>query len=237
MNIPARNTLVAALNYPDTLSCKPGLSAALGGAKAAQLSRVIGEQVLRQSLPVANEFRATIYYAPEESHRQVERWLAWARGRTTFESHATATPADAIHWAFDHGASKVVQIGTYCLGVDRPLVERLFEGLEQDAAIVGPGDNGDCYLLALREYRPGLLDGIPWGTPDTCEAVMTRLEAAGMDFEVMEDEVIIEQPEDLARISPNLLGVMRPNVREQLRILGFEDVVARANMPNEDTLV
>ena len=116
------------------------------------------------------------------------------------------------------------------VGADIPgLPQRLWhaarELLDEADAVIGPCDDGGFHLLGLRRCPPGLLAGIPWSAPETCERTIARLEAAGMRVRQLQPWFDIDELADLKRFRDLLQRgeVVAPNTARVLADLELGD--------------
>lgn len=91
------------------------------------------------------------------------------------------------------------------LGADSPGLpdERLEEAwqlLAAHDAVVGPADDGGFYLLGVRRYPTGLLDGVRWSAPDTLSQTLDRLHGARMSVARLAPWFDVDVPADLERL-------------------------------------
>jgi glycosyltransferase A (GT-A) superfamily protein (DUF2064 family) len=90
------------------------------------------------------------------------------------------------------------------LGTDSPTLPwssllALAEALATHPFALGPADDGGFWGLGAREWQPGLLDGVPWSSPDTYVTTRERLEAVGPVF-VAPSWYDVDEPDDLRRL-------------------------------------
>jgi hypothetical protein len=217
------------VRYPEVATVRPSLAQDLGAAQATQLSRVLAEQVLRQTLPVDDDYKGYVFYTPPERSSIVERWLSWARGRAGFEWNEGRDAAErivkAFHFASDQGADRIIQIGTHCLDLKRSLLQKVFDALDDNDAIVGPSNSGGCYLLAMKVFPDGLLESVPWDTPYACTALCESLSDLGLEFEVLPDAIVIDTAQDLDLVPPAQWAALPPKTREELRVMGLNHLI------------
>lgn len=95
------------------------------------------------------------------------------------------------------------------LGADSPLlaVGHLQTALQQfdtSDAVIGPSRDGGFYLLGLRSCPSGLLENLPWSTPETFERTLDRLHSHGMTVSVTETLSDVDTIEDLQQLYDEL---------------------------------
>lgn len=89
------------------------------------------------------------------------------------------------------------------LGADSPLlsashIEEALRVLENNDAAIGPCADGGFYLLALKCCPLGLLQNLPWSSPETFAATKERLQQNGFSVQIITPLFDVDTPEDLA---------------------------------------
>lgn len=185
----------------------------VGGLVKTRLARAVGEELAAQ---LAGAFL-------EDTLAMTER-LAWA------ETVLSTTDPDAPFFQNLGGRFRVLHQGRGDLGTkiartleqglslaplsmvlaaDSPglpvsLLEQARVVLESCDAVLGPAMDGGFYLLGLRRFELGLLDGLPWSSERTCEAVGRRLEERGYQVGMLDSWFDVDEPEDLVRLTQKL---------------------------------
>jgi glycosyltransferase A (GT-A) superfamily protein (DUF2064 family) len=68
-------------------------------------------------------------------------------------------------------------------------------------AVLGPADDGGFYLLGVPRCPSGLLCGVTWSAPTTCDEVAARLHAHGLEVSRLPPWFDIDRSDDLARLA------------------------------------
>ena len=219
----AGSALVVFLKYPRPGLVKTRLVPTLGAESAAELYRVLAEEVLRATIAPKGEYETLVFFDPPEEAEAMRAWLPGVRLRAQSGGDLGARMSAAFTQAFERGASRVAIIGTDAPGVTSGVVVEALAALDRAEVVVGPADDGGYYLLALKEPRPELFRGIAWSTATVLEDTL-RL-AADEELGVHQRPPLrdVDTPEDLRaewpRVRPLLSG--HPGLRERL-----EDVLA-----------
>ena len=190
---PRRRLLVFA-RAPVPGRVKTRLVPALGAAAAAELYAALLEDLLDRL--ATGDFEVTVVWEGEVP--AAYRDVAPGHGRQTEgdlgrRMHAALTTVAA------GGAVALVGSDLPTLGAGR--VAEAFDRLEEGAdVVVGPAWDGGYYLIAGRpETLPAeLFEGVPWGSPEVCEATLRRCRSAGLSVSVLAVERDVDTPEDLA---------------------------------------
>ncbi len=82
----------------------------------------------------------------------------------------------AFQEVFSQGASKVVVIGTDCVGLTNEVLSAAFDGLKDHDITIGPAEDGGYYILGLKDVALAkrLLTGIPWSTDKVLQETMKK---------------------------------------------------------------
>jgi glycosyltransferase A (GT-A) superfamily protein (DUF2064 family) len=73
----------------------------------------------------------------------------------------------------------VCAIGTDCLELDVPLLQKSFDLLQQHDVVIGPTYDGGYYLIGTATFRPDLFDNVRWSSPWTLEDQVRQCHALG----------------------------------------------------------
>lgn len=67
--------------------------------------------------------------------------------------------------------------------------------------VLGPGDDGGYWLVALRAEHPGLFDGMAWSTGDVLADTLTRARQLGLAVELVDAWRDVDTAADLAALA------------------------------------
>ena len=101
-------------------------------------------------------------------------------------------------------------IGTDVPWVSRATVALALLALEGHDLAIGPARDGGYYLLALREARPALFEGIAWGTAQVLSATLGRAESLGLRVHLLEPLTDLDTIDDLRAEWPRLRPLLAP---------------------------
>ena len=91
--------------------------------------------------------------------------------------------------------NKVVIIGTDLWTVEAGDIEKAFNALNNNTAVIGPSLDGGFYLLGLTRYLPSLFKNKLWGTGEVLEKTVSDLSEEKVFFLVEKND--IDTVEDL----------------------------------------
>lgn len=225
-----RWTLVIPLCYPDAASLPPEVVHEWGVGRAVAFTQAVVEQVLRQTLPVDDSYRAIVAFRPKERTREVQDWLRWVRGRGILEWNEGATPweclAHALQLAFEEGAERAVVIDPTCLELRRSRLEEIFRALDEFDAVLGPTPSRELYLVATRHpFAPEALQRAGERPEPPALALTSELEQLGWEGQMLDDAHCVRSPQDFAAL-PSALRLGFPSkFRDALAVLELAHLV------------
>lgn len=76
----------------------------------------------------------------------------------------------------------------------------------RDPAVLGPARDGGWWGLGMGRHHPDVFAGVPMSTPGTGSAQRRRLEALGMDVELLAEHRDIDIVDDLLAVSDLMAG-------------------------------
>jgi rSAM/selenodomain-associated transferase 1 len=175
---------------------KTRLAAQLGPQAAVALARAFFEDTwARVEVPWAARVLASTEDCREAlGLPDAELWLQGggdlgARMHRIFERALTRFP-----WA--------IAVGADCPHLPATALEAGRAALSGDAdAVLGPARDGGYYLLGLKRLPTGLLDGLPWSSPETFAATQKRLLERDLKTVVLEPSFDIDTKEDVEALA------------------------------------
>jgi rSAM/selenodomain-associated transferase 1 len=170
--------LLVFLKYPRAGAVKTRLAASIGPRRAAALYRGWITLVLTRLQPLRERVRMVGYF-DGAACEAFAPWLAladewWAQPEGDLGERLRAGFA-AAHAA----GGPVVAVGTDCLELDASLVLAALDALEGHDAVFGPALDGGYYLVGTARELPGFFRDIPWSSPSTLSAHLSRCAANG----------------------------------------------------------
>jgi rSAM/selenodomain-associated transferase 1 len=176
---------------------KTRLIPGLGAAGAAELYRVLAEDVVARIRPRAREYERLFFFTPDDARPEME---AWFPGETWVAQEGTdlgARMSAAFDEAFRRGARRAAIIGSDVPGLSRDDVAAAFASLDDHDLVLGPARDGGYYLIALERPRPGLFRGIAWSTHSVFAATMERAAGLGLAVRALEPRRDIDTLDDV----------------------------------------
>lgn len=156
------NCILMFIHPPVPESVDPALRAAFGDEKACQIYIDMAHEVLFAAKKLKN-VHITPVYAKTTKFPDL-RWLD--QEDPGFLIMRTGTPAEellkAVRWTMDAGARRIVVLSPLSPGVPQDWMEKAFETLEEKNIVVGPAQDGACYLIGMNGLYEDVFNRYPW---------------------------------------------------------------------------
>jgi rSAM/selenodomain-associated transferase 1 len=210
--------LLVFLKHPETGTVKTRLAPALGPETAAELYRALCEEVLDATVPGPGEYERLVFFAPPEAAEAVRAWLPGLRLLPQVGEDLGARMSAAFDQAFEGGAERVAIVGTDSPALSRATVAEALDALDRADVVLGPAEDGGYYLLALRQPRPELFEGMPWSTPAVLGETLARAKRGALRVHQLGRRGDIDTPADLQAEWPRVRRLLesRPELRRQI---------------------
>ena len=203
--------LLVFLKHPRPGRTKTRLIPVLGEHGACALYRTLAEEEVRRTTPVGGEYERLFCFTPAEEGDAIAAWFPGERLWPQPEGDLGQRMAAAFAEGFRRGARRVAIIGTDVPWVSRATVASALSALDDHDVALGPARDGGYYLLALREPRPALFEGIAWSTPDVLPVTLGHAERLGLRVRLLEALTDIDTLDDLRAEWPRLLPMLEPH--------------------------
>ena len=95
--------------------------------------------------------------------------------------------------------AKAIIIGSDCASLTPTIIENAFELLDVYDYVIGPASDGGYYLLAMKEPRPELFQGISWSTDQVLSQTIERIKKRGQSYSLLPELSDIDRAEDWAK--------------------------------------
>jgi rSAM/selenodomain-associated transferase 1 len=208
------DALAIFLKDPSPGTVKTRLIPSLGAEGAAQLYRVLAEDIVLRTGPLQGELERVGFFAPAGSRAAIESWLPGLALIAQEGDDLGARMSLAFDEVFRRGAGRAALIGTDVPGLSLDHVRTALASLESHDLVLGPAHDGGYYLIGLTRPCPGLFRGIAWSTASVFAATMERAAALGLSVRVLEplrdidtlDDVRAEWPRIASLVGPGRLG-------------------------------
>jgi rSAM/selenodomain-associated transferase 1 len=195
--------LIQFAKWPRAGRVKTRLEPALGrqGALAAhiRLTTTVLARLQGSGYPVVLAWDQFLETPPEESGpvlaaMEKYRILPTIQQGADLGERMTHALGDALQ-----GADNAMVIGSDCPSVDAAYIEQARQALDQADVVFGPSDDGGYVLIGARITRPGMLDGVAWGTAKALEQSIAAVRRAGLSVATLEPRWDVDEPADWDR--------------------------------------
>ncbi len=198
----ASEYLLIFTRYPEVGQVKTRLIPVLGAEAANVLHRQMTEHTLIQVQALRdrylNKLQITVQFAGDPSILDLQTWLgAEVEYKPQSCGDLGERMANGFQVSFEHGARKVITIGTDCPGITPPLLNQAFIALDQAEVVLGPALDGGYYLIGLKSPQPKLFEKIRWGTSTVLEETLAVIEQLHLSYTCLQSLADVDRPEDL----------------------------------------
>jgi len=205
-----RDVLLVFMKPPRPGGVKTRLAVALGKEAAALLYRAIAEEVVERTRPREKDYTRLFFYFPSNARSEMEAWFPGETWVAQEGGDLGARMAFAFAEAFRRGAERVAIIGSDLPFVSRQVVGEALCLLRDSDLVVGPALDGGYYLLAMKEPRPSLFEGLAWSTPTVLQRTLERAEHLGLGVRLLNDLRDIDTLDDLRDQWSSLRPLLKP---------------------------
>ena len=201
--MPHTQLLVFA-KYPEPGSVMTRLSPSIPPERAADIQRACIRLLCERAFrcwPV----RPLLMITPDDSADQFRDVVGpFVRMR----SQGTGSLGDrlerAIGRAIDEGERAVLVIGSDSPTLPDAMIQQAIDRLADHDAVIGPCRDGGFYLIGVRRFQEGMLDGVMWSSDQAAVQVVRRLERLGWQLAVLDEWYDIDHIEDVKRAAEDL---------------------------------
>ncbi|NJL49560.1 MAG: glycosyltransferase [Leptolyngbyaceae cyanobacterium SM2_5_2] len=194
-----QDCLMIFARYPTPGQAKTRLIPALGAEGAVQLYRQLAEHTVGQAriLQRQPEVAVMLWYTGAEEAAM----RSWLGDGLCYSPQSEGDLGDRLataFWAaFEGGCRSAIAIGTDCPELDVATLAQAFVLLQQHPLVLGPASDGGYYLIGLRQFVPGLFQGIVWSTASVLSQTVAQAAQAGLTPAYLPTLTDIDTPEDL----------------------------------------
>ena len=192
------------MKYPEPGLVKTRLAKNIGEYQAASLYRLFVEAILARTEDA--RFSRIIFYSPPEKKSEIMDWLGHKTGVYYPQRGDTLGEklSNAIEVMFKNGAGKVVTIGTDSPTVDKKIILKAFEKLENKPCVIGPAIDGGYYLIGLSSFHKKIFKDIDWSTENVLKQTRERLNELKLNFAILDEKPDIDSFDDLLALKDEL---------------------------------
>lgn len=195
-----KNILGLTVKYPEPGLVKTRLAKDIGDAAACGVYRAMAERIITETTPDDGSYGRIVFYAPPLYERFVREWIPGERIVPQRGEDIGAIMDNAFCDMFEAGAEKALVVGGDIPGLNRHVVVRAFQLLEQADVVIGPATDGGYYLIGLKSREQGIFRGIPWGTTEVFRETLSAAGKLGLKVGTVTAMDDVDTADDLARI-------------------------------------
>jgi len=181
---PAQDTLMVFFKEPVEGFVKTRLAKEIGKPQALLAFRVL----LRYTFDVVRDLKGpkvVLYYDSQDKGAapMVDLNMGWSYSKQSSGDLGQRFLA-AFEEMFSKGASKVVVIGSDCVGLTTDILKAAFDGLKDHDITIGPSEDGGYYILGLKDaaLAKRLLTGIHWSTDMVLQETLERAKGSSVKY-------------------------------------------------------
>lgn len=184
---------------PDPGHVKTWLIDLFGEQRAASLYRRNVEEVLHTAQTAPVDARVYVFFTPEEARADIQTWLGDScmliaqQGADDHERRA-----NALDTLFNLGIERLVLLGPHCPAIQRHHIASALRILREDDAVLGPTDDGGCYLVGIRPEHRDLIVGLQWEPDGVFAEIVSAFSSAGIRYQCLETLKDLDSVEDLS---------------------------------------
>lgn len=166
--------LLIFIRNPEYGKVKSRLAAALGDDEALQIYLHLLEKTRQMTL----ECRAERWLFYSDVIQENDAWEAdfFRKMQQDQTPDLGRRMQSAFETAFEAGAEKALIIGSDCPDLSAEILEKAFQALDTNDAVLGPASDGGYYLLGLKTMDPALFRDITWSTDTVLQKTLEKLE-------------------------------------------------------------
>jgi glycosyltransferase A (GT-A) superfamily protein (DUF2064 family) len=157
--------------------------------RAVKIERGVLEQVLLTVNQAHLGLDPYVYFHPKSARDELQNWVG---AQATLVAETGRTLAQRRKQAFESVLSmpyrKVLMLGGQCPAMTEEHLKRALRELDRRDIVVGPTDDGGCYLVGVKAPHPALFDQLQW-TPNGLYQEITAA-AAQLGLSVTELDVL-----------------------------------------------
>jgi rSAM/selenodomain-associated transferase 2/rSAM/selenodomain-associated transferase 1 len=228
--------------YPQVGRVKTRLIPSLGPAGAASLQKRLTEKTIAASRETVQRCDGRLVFCHDGGNGS--KIAAWLNDPTV--DLVQQSPGDlgkrmfeAIQLSFNHGAGRVLLIGTDIPDVTSQMLDEAFDALVTHDLVLGPSTDGGYWLVGMKEPRD-IFSKMVWSRPDVLDKTLARAGQKGMTFSLLKPITDLDTAEDLKQVAclqemtTPYLSVVIPTFNEEQRIA---QTIGFAQSPDTEIIV
>jgi hypothetical protein len=102
---------------------------------------------------------------------------------------------------FKAGYERVLVVGNDCAELTTADLEAAVRSLDDHECVVGPAEDGGCYLIGLKGVLPGFLTLVSWQTQHTCSDLLRLVGRAQYSVALLDARLDLDTLDDIRRFA------------------------------------
>ena len=175
----------------------------LGKVKTRLASTVGDEQALKIYIELLRHTRDVVSESPHEKFlfytNEITIGDLWPEETFHKSIQSGGDLGDRIRAAFQYAfesCDSCIIVGSDCPRLSTEHIDRAFEALETDDAVIGPTYDGGYYLIGMNKYHDTLFQNIPWSTEDVYDITIAKMTKKGLSYQSLEILSDVDYEED-----------------------------------------
>lgn len=193
-----RNAVVMFWSPSTTAKVVAWLDETLGAGRGEPGLRQVAGHVLDTVHRTPVPLDSFVYFRPKAAREEIRRWvgdvamLIPQRGRKTSERRANAV-ASTLRMGYD----KVLVLGPHCPTISEQLLTDALAALDSNDLVLGPTDDGECYLLGMKQAHGDLLGSLDWTGGGLLAECTTAAAEGGLSYTTLPALRDLDSDDDL----------------------------------------
>jgi len=200
------NLLIIYVKAPRAGTVKTRLLKEFSAEEALALYRAMAEDLIAR-LRDSGAFALQIHFTPEDAAEEIKSWLG---GDLTLRPQQGRDLGERMHGsfaaAFREGFPKAAIIGSDLPTLAHSRVVEAFRELDQREVVLGPGEDGGYYLIALKSPRPELFAEVEWSSPAVLSRTLENASRGGLNLIQLPRESDLDTAADARRLWESFHG-------------------------------
>ncbi len=210
-----KRAIIIMAKVPEAGKVKTRLQPFLTPEQSAELAQCLLQDTINKAKTFKNKL--IIAYSPLERRDYFDSFhninLVAQRGNDLGERMF-----NAFKFAFENDSDSVVMIGTDSPTFPPEFIEKAFEYLEQNDAVLGETEDGGFYLIGLRKLDKRIFGNVEWSSAKTCLQTKNNIEKCEFSLAELQIWYDVDELKDLERLREDeLLQELAPKTFEWLK--------------------
>lgn len=193
-------TVICFCKHPEPGMVKSRLASDLGDQRASNIYKILLNNTLTNITQnnQSRNFKIFLYCYPDTQHLALSKLEA--DYSLTLKQQYNGDLGDKMYNAIKNHLSSngsVILIGTDCLEIDAPYIEKAFNKLSSgNKVVLGPSHDGGYALIGANEIDKSIFENIDWGSNQVFSQTVRKLQELGWRFDYLPEVRDIDRLDD-----------------------------------------